>query len=502
MFIDKNIHKLQFVLLIILSLAVLKQFGFVLKEYVYPYALFKVLRKLREEIFSKILDAKYSGLQRFQFGDILSRATNDIEAFKHSMVLVGVDFITQIFTVVAMVGVLLYRDYVLFLIFLIATPIFAVSFNYFGKKRRKYSQKVQESFSEYTQVVNQTLSGFETIKLFSRELILSLFSKVNENFFKNQRKNALYDVLYLSSLEVASYVGVAGIILYGGISIIEGRITTGDLFSFLSALLILVNSLQILQRGVMQIKVLSPVVERIQQVLNIEKETSGNLTFERLREKISFENASLKIGDRKILENINIQIKKGEVVGIVGTTGSGKSSFLKLLYGLYQDYDGNIFIDSTELRQLNLSTYRRKIGVVTQDVFIFNDTIRNNLLIANPEADEEKIKQALVKAKADFVFRLPQGLDTVVGERGSSLSGGERQRLAFARLFLRDPDIIIIDEGTSALDSSTEEALMEEFYRHFEGRTIIMVAHRLSTLKRCNRILTFENGKIVRIESL
>lgn len=417
------------------------------------------------------------------------------------MVLIGVDFITQIFTVFAMVSVLIYRDYILFMIFLIATPIFAISFNFFGKKRRKYSQKVQESFSEYTQVVNQILSGFETIKLFSKDLVLSIFNNINHNFFKNQRKNALYDVLYLSSLEVASYVGVAGIILYGGISIINGRITTGDLFSFLSALLILVNSLQVLQRGAMQIKVLSPVVERIKQLLNLERETYGERIFEGLKEKISFENTSLRIEDRMILENINIYIKKGEIIGIVGTTGSGKSSFLKLLYGLYQHYEGKIFIDNIELREINLITYRKKIGVVTQDVFIFNDTIRNNLLIANPDADEEKIKQALIKAKADFVFKLPNGIDTVVGERGSNLSGGERQRIAFARLFLKDPDIIIIDEGTSALDSSTEEALMEEFYKHFKGKTIIMVAHRLSTLKGCDRIINFENGKIVKVYS-
>lgn len=417
------------------------------------------------------------------------------------MVLIGVDFITQIFTVFAMVSVLIYRDYILFMIFLIATPIFAISFNFFGKKRRKYSQKVQESFSEYTQVVNQILSGFETIKLFSKDLVLSIFNNINHNFFKNQRKNALYDVLYLSSLEVASYVGVAGIILYGGISIINGRITTGDLFSFLSALLILVNSLQVLQRGAMQIKVLSPVVERIKQLLNLERETYGERIFEGLKEKISFENTSLRIEDRMILENINIYIKKGEIIGIVGTTGSGKSSFLKLLYGLYQHYEGKIFIDNIELREINLITYRKKIGVVTQDVFIFNDTIRNNLLIANPDADEEKIKQALTKAKADFVFKLPNGIDTVVGERGSNLSGGERQRIAFARLFLKDPDIIIIDEGTSALDSSTEEALMEEFYKHFKGKTIIMVAHRLSTLKGCDRIINFENGKIVKVYS-
>lgn len=415
------------------------------------------------------------------------------------MILIGIDFITQVFTAFAMVGVLIYRDYRLFLIFLIATPIFALSFSYFGKKRKKYSQKVQESFSDYTQIINQTLSGFEAIKLFSRDMINSIFKNINEHFFKNQKKNALYDVLYLSSLEMASYFGIAGIILYGGVSIVRGEITTGDLFSFLSALLILVNSLQIIQKGVMQIKVLNPIVDRIEEILNIEEESSGKVEFKGLKEKIVFKDVNLYLKEKKILDSITVSINKGEIIGIVGHTGSGKSSFLRLLYGLYQNYDGNIYIDDTELRDLNLESYRLKLGVVSQDVFIFNDSIKNNLLIANPNATLRDIEDALLRAKADFVFKLPSGIETVVGERGSNLSGGERQRIAFARLFLKNPDIVIVDEGTSALDIDTEKSLMEEFYKHFKGKTVIMVAHRISTLRECDRIITFKDGKIVKI---
>ncbi|MCX7738461.1 MAG: ABC transporter ATP-binding protein/permease [Hydrogenothermaceae bacterium] len=496
-FIDKDFEKLKLILIVIFTLAILKQIGFILKEYVFPYALYRVLKGLREEIFNKIVEGKYSAIQSRQFGDIISRASNDVEALRHSIILVGVDFITQLFTAVAMVSVLVYRDYRLFLIFLVAAPIFALSFNYFGEKRKKYTQRVQESFGEYTQIVNQTLSGLETIKLFSKENIIFLFNRINENFFKNQRKNALYDVLYLSSLEIASYIGIAGIILYGGISIVEGRITTGDLFSFLSALLILVNSLQIIQRGIMQIKVLSPVIHRIQSILNIEAEKQEGKPFSCLREKIVFKDVSLLIRDKVILKDIDIEIRKGEKIGIVGHTGSGKSSFLKLVYGLYQDeYRGSIKIDGIELRDLNLNSYREKVGVVSQDVFMFNDTVRNNLLIANPKADEEKIVKAILAAKADFVFQLPQGLDTVIGERGGVLSGGERQRVAFARLYLKDPEIVILDEGTSALDTTTEEEVMREFYKYFKDRTVLIVAHRASTLRECNRIITFENGRV------
>jgi len=465
----------------------------------YPLALYKVMKNLRENIFKKILNADMSFFFGKQYGEILSRATNDIEAFKSAMILIGVDFFTQLFTVIAMVGVLIYRDWKLFLIFLFATPLFAISFNYFGEKRKKYSQRVQESAGEYTQFINQLLYGLETIKLFSKEKILSVFESINERFFKNQRKNALYDVFFLSSIEIASYLAAGGIIFYGGVRIINGELTTGDLFSFLSALLILVNSSQILQRGLIQIKAVNPVIERIKFLLDMPQEKEDGIEFKGLKEKIEYKNVSLKINENKILEDVNVLIRKGQKVGIIGQTGSGKSSFVKLLYGVFRNYEGKILLDDTDLKEYNIKTVRDKIAVITQDVFIFNDTIENNLKITKPDATEEEIINALKKAKADFVFRLKDTVKTVIGERGSSLSGGERQRLAIARIFLKNPDIIIIDEGTSALDEETEKYVMEEIYSHFHDKTILIIAHRLKTLEKCDVFIVFENGKVKEI---
>lgn len=414
------------------------------------------------------------------------------------MIFLGIDFFTQSFTVIAMIFVLIYMDWKLFLIFLIATPLFAISFNYFGEKRKKYSKKAQESASEYTQFLNQVISGLETVKLFRKDFIISIFQKINETFFKNQRKNALYDVFFLSSIEIASYIAAAGIIFYGGIRIIHGEITTGSLFSFLSALLILVNSIQILQRGLLQIKVITPIVERIQYVLNLPQEKEEGLEFKTLKEGIKYQNVSLKIDNNYLLKDINVEIKKGLKVGIVGHTGSGKSSFIKLLYGIYKNYEGKIFLDNNEMRDYSISSIREKIAVISQDVFIFNDTVENNLKIVKPDTTEEEIIQALKKAKADFVFKHKDGIKMIVGERGSSLSGGERQRIAIARIFLKNPEIVIIDEGTSALDMETEKYVMEEIYNYFSDKTVLIIAHRLKTLERCDKILFFENGKLIK----
>ncbi|WP_297887672.1 ABC transporter ATP-binding protein [Sulfurihydrogenibium sp.] len=497
-FIEKDLEKLKLIVFLILGLALLKQFGFILKEYLFPLSLAKVVKNLREEIFHKIINADFSAFFGKKHGDIISRATNDIEAFRNSMIFLGIDFFTQSFTVVAMIFVLIYMDWKLFLIFLFATPLFVVSFNYFGEKRKKYSKKVQESAAEYTQFLNQVISGLETVKLFRKDFILSVFRKINETFFKNQRKNALYDVFFLSSIEIASYFAATGIILYGGIRIIEGEITTGSLFSFLSALLILVNSIQILQRGLLQVKVVTPIIERIQYILNLPQEKEEGLEFQTLKNSIKYQNVSLKIENHYLLKDVNVEIKRGLKVGIVGHTGSGKSSFVKLLYGIYRDYKGEIYLDEIELRQYNLASIRNKVAVISQDVFIFNDTVENNLKIVKPDATEEEIVQALKKAKADFVFKHKDGIKMMVGERGSSLSGGERQRIAIARIFLKNPEIVIIDEGTSALDVETEKYVMEEIYSHFSDKTLLIVAHRLKTLERCDKILFFENGKLIK----
>ncbi|WP_457641982.1 ABC transporter ATP-binding protein [Persephonella sp.] len=496
-FVDKNYERLMFVIIVLIFLAILKQVGFFLKNYVYPLVIYKTLKVLREKIYRKVLNAQPSFFRKISSGDLISRATTDVERFGEISTTIGTNVITETFTVIGIVAILLYRDWKMFLIFIFAIPLLALALNYFGGKRKKYSKKLQESFSDYIQHLNQIISGIEVVKLFKEKIFLKLFLKINENLYHRQKKNRFYDTVYLSSVEIIAYVATAGIIFYGGSRIISGDITPGDFFSFLGGVLILVNSLQTLQRGAINLKALSPVIDRIQFVLNIPQEKDANREFKGLREKIVYDNVSLKIGENQILKNVNLLINKGEKVGIVGLTGSGKSTLVKILPALIKDYEGKVFIDNHELKEYSVSSLREHIGVVSQDVFIFNDTLRNNLLIAKPEATDQELIEALKKAKADFVFKTEKGLDTVLGEKGSRLSGGERQRISIARIFLKNPDILIIDEGTSALDVETEEYVMEEIKNHFRDKTIIMITHRLKIIDLCNRIVVMENGQIV-----
>ncbi len=496
-FVAKSYEKLVYIVFILIGLALAKQVGFFLKNFIYPVVIFRALRVLREKIYSRIINAHPSFFRRTSPGDLISRSTSDVERFGEICSTIGTNIITETFTVIGIIGVLIYRDWKMFLIFLFAVPFLAVALNYFGEKRKKYSRKLQESFSSYIQHLNQIISGIEVVKLFKKKIFLRVFNKINQNLYHRQKKNILYETVYLSSVEVIAYTATAGIIFYGGLRIIKGEITPGDFFSFLGGVLILVNSLQILQRGLVNLKALSPVVERILFVLNIPQEENKGVRFEGLKKEIVYDKVSLNIEGNQILKNINLKIRKGEKVAVIGQTGSGKSTLVKILPALITEYDGKVLLDSVELKEYSVFSLREKIGMVSQDVFIFNDTLRNNLLIAKPDATDQELIEVLKKAKADFVFNLEKGLDTVLGEKGSRLSGGERQRISLARIFLKDPDILIFDEATSALDVETEELVMEEISKYFKDKTVILITHRLKLLEITDRIVVMENGQIV-----
>jgi len=468
-----------------------------LKEASFPYASFKLLKELRQEAFVKILGSRPEFIYKRDLGDIISRVSNDIFTLKESLQKIGVDLLSQFFTVIFMIGVLIYIDWKLFIIILLLVPILFFSLSYFGKLREKYSKYQQESISNYTQFISQLIQGFELLKLFSTKILKIKFNKINNDIFNAQVKSILTDVFYLSSVEVVSYFTVALIISYGGYRIINGELTTGEFFAFLGALLILVNSAQVFQRGLLHIKIVQPIVRRIQDILNLPQEKDEGIEFKGLKKQIIYKNVNLEIDGNEILKDINLSIKSGQKLAIIGLTGSGKSTLVKLLPALVRGYRGEIFIDEHELKEYKPSSLRKHIGMISQEVFIFNDTLRNNLLIAKPDATDEQLLQALKKAKANFVENLENGLDTVLGEKGSRLSGGEKQRISIARIFLKNPEILIIDEGTSALDVETEEYIMDEIKNHFKNKTILMITHRLSIIDVADKIVVIENGKII-----
>ncbi|MDQ7056516.1 MAG: ABC transporter ATP-binding protein [Persephonella sp.] len=242
----------------------------------------------------------------------------------------------------------------MFMIFVFTVPVLAFALQYFGEKRKKYSKKLQESFSHYIQHLSQIVSGIEVVKLFREKIFFRYFNRINSDLLKRQKKNRFYETVYLSSVEIVAYTATAGIIFYGGVRIIKGEITAGDFFSFLGGVLILVNSLQTLQRGAINLKALTPVVDRIKYVLNLPVEEDKGKEFEGLKESITYRDVSVKMGENLLLENINLKLKKGEKIGIVGATGSGKSTLVKILPALITEYSGEVLIDGVELREYSV----------------------------------------------------------------------------------------------------------------------------------------------------
>ncbi|NPA13634.1 MAG: ABC transporter ATP-binding protein [Aquificae bacterium] len=494
--VEKNSSLLWVVVFSVILLGVLKQVGFLLGELLYKYTVVRVVNDLRRKVFEKFLNLPTEVFLSRPSGEWVSRLTNDLKALKDYLEGFGVKLAREFFTVLLLTGVLLYFDWKLFLLFLLISPLLAKSFSYFGRKRKKYSKLYQETLADFLNFVDNVSQAFENLKFLSRFYLLRLFLNRLRKLFKVEFKTVVYSAGYLSVIEILGYLFVSAVLLYGGWRVIEGDLTAGTFISFLGTLFLLYNSLQQLQRAAVSLKALEPILERIEEFLALPSEKERGKPFKGLKNSIKVEKLSLEVNGKTLLEDINISFPKGEKVFIYGPSGGGKSTLLKVLSSIYTNYRGKVLYDETELRELNLSTFRGKTYYQSQKVVLFNDTVRNNLLIANPRAGEKELLKALLLAKADFVLNWEKGLNTIVGGGGVNLSGGQQQRIALARLFLKHPQIIFLDEATSALDPETEREVIKNILSTYPEANIFFVSHRPQTATFFDRRLKVEKGKI------
>ncbi len=494
-FILKDQETLVRTILLLLGSAFLMQAGFFVSKYMVSLASEKVLKEIRFEIFGKLLYVPYTYFIKHPAGDLISRIVSDVEKTRQILVDHIPTLLREPIVGLALVGVLLYRDPLLTVILVVVLPAMSFTVKYFGSKKGKHLRRTQEGTAQLTQVLSQTLQGIENVKVFSAESkLLETFKRFNEKIFRSSVKAELYITGNTALNYIFGYLVVAGVLFYGGFRIIEGGLTPGDFISYLTALFMVQPPILNTQKALMNLRGSLPVVERIRELLSLEEERSGRLEFSGLKESIEFKGVNVSADGRSILSGIDLSVWRGEKLGIVGHTGSGKSTLVRIIPRLV-DYGGSVLLDGIELREFDLKSLRGRIGMATQETFLLNASVRENLLIANPKASEKELWEALRLAGCDFVERI--GLDSVVGERGYSLSGGERQRLAIARLFLKNPDIVILDEATSALDMNTEKRVLRNIFEFFEGKTMFIVAHRLSNVMECDRIVVMKEGRIV-----
>lgn len=501
-FFGKRLDMLYILPPLVIVLYFFKGLFFYTHEFMMNYVGGMIITLLRDNLYRQYMALPQVFFDRTSTGLLISRVTYDVNILQSSVSTVITNLLKDIFTIIGLVGVIFYREWRLALIAMVVFPVAVWPIIKFGKRLRRISTHSQVSMSRLNSHLQETLVGNKIVKAFCREdYEMQRFHQENQEFFRLRMKNVSTRALSPPVMELLGGFGIAAIMFYGGYQVIQGTSTPGTFFSFLAALLMLYQPIKSLSNINNSIQEGMAAAQRVYEILDLPveiRDVPGVRELPPISDRICFEQVEFAYEDRLVLQDINLTVQKGEVIAVVGPSGAGKTTLVNLLPRFYEVTRGSISIDGQDIREVTLLSLRAQIGVVTQQTFLFNDTVRENIAYGRPQAGEEEIIQAAQAAFAwDFIANLPKGLDTVIGEQGVMLSGGERQRLAIARALLKDPPILILDEATSALDSEAEQEVQKALDNLIQGRTTLIIAHRLSTIRHADRIVVLEDGRIV-----
>ena len=455
---------------------------------------------IRDRIYSKLQRLPLSFYAKKKQGALISNLLNDTLVFSNGF-RGSIDLIREPVTALVMFGIALWRDWQLTLVIATAFPLFVLIFNKSGKKVRGHQGVVQEELSEMTHTAAEGIAGQKVTKSFNlQDYIQKRFSKKQDNFFNAQMKTTFVEEMAHPLVEFVGAMAFAGVIFFAHYRITSGQISTGDFVSFIAALALLMDPIRKYSQANVKLNQARAAGQRIFDILAIpEEKDQGLLTPETLNHSIEFKNVSFSYGDGNgdVLKNVSFSIKKGEKVGLVGLSGSGKSTLINLLLSLYPVERGEILVDGNPLPKIKLDSLRSLFALVSQDIFLFNDTIEENLTLGQTQTYqniEESLKVAYAKG---FINDLPQKMHTLIGDRGMRLSGGQKQRLTIARAFLRNTEVLLFDEATSALDNESEKIVQKALKDLAGNKTVLAVAHRLSTIQDFDKIIVLKEGQII-----
>lgn len=456
----------------------------------------KATCNVRKFLFKKFQELPVSYFSANKSGNLISRTMTDTilfgDSFKHSL-----DFVREPLTALILIGVAFYHDYQLALAVFIIFPVFLLLFNVIGKKVRGYSGAIQNQIAEMTHNVSEGIYGQKIIKAFNLQVYMrSRFERSQDIYLDNRRKTTFVEENGHPAVEFIGALMFSAVIVFAHHRITRGHLTTGGFVSFIGALAMVMDPIRKFSSANVHLNVARAAGERIFQVLDEEKEKdTGTIELKEFKNQIEFKNVTFSYGEGDVLKDFSLVIKKGERVGLVGLSGSGKSTLILLLLRLYPIEKGEILVDGTNINDFTLSSLRNVFALVSQDIFLFNDTVKENLLVGL-DRKEEEISHALEISYAnEFVDKLPQGLETVIGDRGVKLSGGQCQRLTIARAFLVNSPIYLFDEATSALDNESEKIVQAAMDRVAGSKTVVAVAHRLSTIQDYDKIAVLKEGQ-------
>jgi len=472
-----------------------------LQSYLMRTAGFKLVRDLRNQFFEHLVHLPVSVVAKTASGDIVSRLMNDISMVSKILSETFRTFLVQLPSVLVLMGVALYRRWDLSLLAFTLLPLIAYGTKVLSKFVKKRRREVQQFVGLLTHRMNEMLSGLKVVKIFGmEEAKVRQFVKESREWYRNEARLLRLKEGAKYVTDILAGMAIALILAYGGYLVKEGAMTTGDFFSILTAIVMVFAPLKRLGSSYATFQESVGVLERIDDFLRLPQEPQTGKDAGPLKESLRFENVSFSYpgSGEEVLHEIDLEVEAGKVMAIVGPSGAGKSTLVDLIPKFYSPTKGKILWDGTDIQDFNPKSLRSHIGLVSQDVILFSDTIRENIAAGRPDATFEEIVAAAKKAQAhEFIEALPQGYDTMLDERGLNLSGGQRQRIALARAILHDPSLLILDEATSALDTLSEQAVQKALETVMEGRTTIVIAHRLTTIRNADQIVVMSDGYIV-----
>lgn len=463
----------------------------------------KMVREMRNTLYNHILRLPVGYFHKESSGVIISRIMYDVEALNGLISDVLKTIFIEVPTVLFLLGVALYRKWDLTLLSLILLPLVAYSTRKFGKGVKRKRKEAQRKLSFLTHRIGESIFGAKIIKIFNREKTMGdKFQTDNQRYYRELLRVIRLKEFTKLVIDVTSGGGVAFVLGYGLFMVKNGLITTGDFGSIIVAIYLMFSPIKKLGEAYSNLQESRASLERIETLQRAEREKEGHIKIEGFRKSIKFEDVFFAFPGNTVpvLSDVNLEIKQGEMIAIVGRSGVGKSTLVDLIPKFHLPSGGRLTMDGVNINDIEICSLREQIGIVSQDIILFNDTVRENIAFGNPKAVEADIIKAAKFAYADeFIQELPQKYDTVIGDRGLKLSGGQRQRIAIARAILKNPPVLILDEATSSLDSVSEAIVQQALDYLMKGRTTIVIAHRLSTIRNADRILILEQGKITDI---
>ncbi|MDD5454557.1 MAG: ABC transporter ATP-binding protein [Candidatus Ratteibacteria bacterium] len=503
-----QVSKLQFLGLmscLIIAAYFLKGLCDYFQSYFTSYAGSRAIIDFRNEFYEHIQYQPMRFFTQKRVGELMSRIINDIENIQDSLTVIFSNVVKEPITIVALTIFLFKTNWRLSLIAMVAFMIAVYPLSRFGRRIKKIGYNKQKRMADVTNAIHESIAGIETVKIFGKEKEEAEKLAENQmNLFKFAMKKAKIKALAPPIMELVGAFGIATILLVGGMQVIRGTFDIGKFFAFVVGLSALYHPIKTLTQENNKIQASMGSAQRVFEILDHQKivrDVPNAVEIPPFEKDIVFKNVSFSYSHRPILKNINLEVKKGEIVAIVGLSGVGKTTLVNLIPRFYDPVEGKIEIDGYDIKQVKLKSLRKQIAIVSQETFLFNDTIRANIAYGSgSKVTNEKIVEIAKAASAhEFIEKLANGYDTIVGERGMQLSGGQRQRISIARALLKNPSILILDEATSELDSEVEAVLQEALEKLMKGRTTFIIAHRLSTIVHADKIVVLGNNTIAEI---